>query len=207
MSRCGLPVLTPGSSAAMASSNGQVDDQKTWTQRHPSSGLGRRQSRNGNAIVSPAQPRPLLHWKVLSDGLFLLTAPHRWTKQALVRAQLGFWPPSFLPQRAAIASRRVGMRSRPALAVSCRGTKQGPLLVRSIFLVCKLLPLLPLLTPRWQGTWGFASFRTSFHHLKWVAENRGSRAPRSRMKTRQALDIDTLRFFPPLLHILPACLH
>lgn len=36
MSRCGLPVLTPDSSAAMERSNGRFVDQKTEMRRHPS---------------------------------------------------------------------------------------------------------------------------------------------------------------------------
>lgn len=83
MSRCGLPVLTPGSSAAMGRSNGRFDDQKTEIRRHPSFGAQQKakQRRECHRFARPPQlALPTVQYFPKTSPLF--TLPLRWKEQA-----------------------------------------------------------------------------------------------------------------------------
>lgn len=69
----------------MERSNGRFDDQKTEMRRHPPLGLSTLESRNGNAIVSPARHSRLALLSALDSAVRklppLFALPLRWTGQ------------------------------------------------------------------------------------------------------------------------------
>lgn len=157
MSRCGLPVLTPGSSAAMGRSNGRFDDQKTEMRRHPSFGAQQKakQRRECHRFARPPQlALPTGQYPRKTSPLFAL--PLRWKEQAGT-PRSGWGGPSgamssIVP--AATGRRPRGCEKLPCTCRAChfnRGTGQGPLLVGSIFSLWKLFPLLPLVTAQRSG--------------------------------------------------------